>query len=87
MVRHVLPHYNNITQIRRTSLYQYVTAKISKQKLLKHIWQATKSIPQLAVEFNVAKVPLANGFTNIRKNTSVPPIRLQNLMKTRKSID
>ena len=58
-----------------------------KKEVVKAYMAGDKSIHQLAVEFNVAKVPLANGFTNIRKNTSIPPIRLQNLMKTRKSID
>lgn len=43
-----------------------------------------KSIHQLAVEFNVAKVPLASGLMNTEKNAFIPPIQHPSLMTQRK---
>ncbi len=58
-----------------------------KKEVIKAYMAGDKSIPQIAVEFNVAKAPLANGLTNTRKNASIPPAQPQNLMKQRKSED
>lgn len=41
--------------MRRTSLCQYVIAKTSKKEVVKAYMAGDKSIPRLAVEFNVAK--------------------------------
>ncbi|WP_317246813.1 helix-turn-helix domain-containing protein [Bovifimicola ammoniilytica] len=47
--------YYNITQTRRTLLCQYINTEDFKKEVVKAYMAGDKSIPQIAVEFNVAK--------------------------------
>ena len=55
-----------------------------KKEVVKAYIAGDKSIHQLAVEFNVAKVTLASGLTNTGKNAFIPPIQHPSLMTQRK---
>ena len=60
----------NIIQTRRTLLWQYITAKTSKKKQLKPIWQAINQYNNLPVILILPKVLLANTKKNATTNTT-----------------
>ena len=58
-----------------------------KKEVFKAYMAGDKSIPQLAVEFNVAKSSVSKWVNEYKEDASIPPVQPQNLMMQRKSED
>lgn len=57
-----------------------------KKEVVKAYMAGDKSIPQLAVEFNVAKSSVSKWVNEYKEDGSISPVQPQNLMMQRKSI-